>query len=426
MNLKNGSTTAPSPQFEDPLEIKAVDTSGKKKKGRRKAKPVWHINDRVEGLDNSRFRLLGDWSEREKSRQTWPPSCPITQVYTNKKYPEGEILFSGDRHLDEGNQARDVELFEDWNNVRRAAEAHREARKYLQSFVQPGMSYIDIVTRLENKYLELIEAEGLKAGRGFPTGVSPNHCAAHYTPNTGDTLALHEDDIVKVDFGVHVEGRIVDCAFTMAFNSKFDPLIECTKEATKAGIRAAGIDAVFGEVGSAIEEVLGAYEMEIDGKLVPIKPIRNLNGHSISKYHIHGGKTLPIVKSSDSTRMEEGEIFAIETFASTGRGWVDEVGECSHFMRADVPNYGAVTLKSARDLLKNIDTRFGTLPFCRRWLDELGSERHFSALKHLQEKDIVRPYPPLCDVKGSFTSQSEHTILLRPTCKEVVTKGDDF
>ena len=30
----------------------------------------------------------------------------------------------------------------------------------------------------------------LKAGIGFPTGLSLNHVAAHYTPNTGDKLIL--------------------------------------------------------------------------------------------------------------------------------------------------------------------------------------------------------------------------------------------
>ena len=37
-----------------------------------------------------------------------------------------------------------------------------------------------------------------------------------------------------------------------------------------------------------------------------------------------------------------------------------------------------------------------------------------------------QPYPPLCDVKGSYVSQFEHTILLRPTCKEVISRGDDY
>ncbi len=49
-----------------------------------------------------------------------------------------------------------------------------------------------------------------------------------------------------------------------------------------------------------------------------VKCIRNLNGHSISPYCIHAGKSVPIVKGGEATKMEEGEFFAIETFGSTG------------------------------------------------------------------------------------------------------------
>jgi methionine aminopeptidase len=36
-----------------------------------------------------------------------------------------------------------------------------------------------------------------------------------------------------------------------------------------------------------------------------VKCVRNLNGHSISPYRIHGGKSVPIVKGGEATKMEE-------------------------------------------------------------------------------------------------------------------------
>jgi methionyl aminopeptidase len=50
-------------------------------------------------------------------------------------------------------------------------------------------------------------------------------------------------------------------------------------------------------------------------------------------HRIHGGKTVPIVKNNSREKMEEGELYAIETFGSTGKGYVWEDGECSHYMR---------------------------------------------------------------------------------------------
>ena len=87
------------------------------------------------------------------------------------------------------------------------------------------------------------------SGIAFPTGCSINHCAAHYTPNPGDNTILKEDDVMKIDFGTHINGRIIDTAFTVAFNPTYDKLLEAVKDATNTGIREAGIDARLGEIG---------------------------------------------------------------------------------------------------------------------------------------------------------------------------------
>jgi methionyl aminopeptidase len=110
----------------------------------------------------------------------------------------------------------------------------------------------------------------------------------------------------------------------------------------------AGIDARLCDVGAAIQDVMESYEVEINGKVfegacsfillfvilrywkysdsmtiqiacfVAVKSVRNLNGHSIAPYQIHAGKSVPIVKGGEQTKMEEGEFYAIETFGSTG------------------------------------------------------------------------------------------------------------
>jgi len=83
-------------------------------------------------------------------------------------------------------------------------------------------------------------------------------------------------------------------------------------------------------------------------------------------------------------------------------------------------------LPKAKQLLGVIDRNFGTLAFCRRFLDRLGQDKYLMALKNLCDNGIVQPYPPLVDIKGSYVAQYEHTIMLRPTCKEVLTRGDDY
>merc|ERR1712098_1016903 len=124
----------------------------------------------------------------------------------------------------------------------------------------------------------MINENGLEAGLAFPTGCSRNHVAAHYTPNAGDNTVLEYDDVVKMDFGTHIKGRIIDCAWTMTFNPKYDGLKAAVQAATETGIKNAGIDARLCDVGAAIQEVMESHEVEIDGKTYQVKSIRNLNG----------------------------------------------------------------------------------------------------------------------------------------------------
>jgi methionyl aminopeptidase len=98
---------------------------------------------------------------------------------------------------------------------------------------------------------------------------------------------------MKVDFGTHINGQIIDCAFTVTFDEKYDQLVEAVKQSTYEGIKTAGIDVRLCDIGAAVEEVMTSYEVELDGKVYGVKPIRNLNGHSIGPYQIHAGKTVP-------------------------------------------------------------------------------------------------------------------------------------
>jgi len=309
---------------------------------------------------------------------------------------------------------------------------HRQVRKWAQRTIKPGMGLTEIAEGIEDSvrhltgHMGLEEGDNILGGVAFPTGLSRNNCAAHYSPNSGNTMVLDKDDVMKVDFGVHLNGRIIDSAFTVAFNPVYDNLLAAVKDATNTGIKEAGIDVRVCDIGAAIQEAMESYEVEIDGKTHPVKAIRNLTGHNIGQWQIHGGKSVPIVKGGDQTKMEEGEVFAIETFGSTGKGYVHEDMECSHY--AKIPDAPKVALRvsSAKTLLTSINKNFGTLPFARRYLDRLGHEKYLLGLNSLVSSGVLQDYPPLCDIKGSYTAQFEHTILLRPNVKEVVSRGDDY
>ena len=132
---------------------------------------------------------------------------------------------------------------------RQAAEIHRQVRQYAQSeLIKPGATLQSIAEGIEDGVRALSGHQGLEtgdmlnAGMGFPTGLCLNNVAAHWTPNPGGKdVILDKSDVLKVDFGVHVNGRIVDSAFTTAFDHTYNNLLTAVKEATNTGVKVSSL-----------------------------------------------------------------------------------------------------------------------------------------------------------------------------------------
>lgn len=130
--------------------------------------------------------------------QSSPPRVPVSTFFPSGNYPEGECSpYLNDnawrttseekRHLERLAAQEDASSPDNYNAIRRAAEVHRQVRRYARDNIKPGMKMVDIAEMIEDGTRALVEAQGMQRGIGFPTGLSRNHCAAHYTPNFGDT-----------------------------------------------------------------------------------------------------------------------------------------------------------------------------------------------------------------------------------------------
>lgn len=287
------------------------------------------------------------------TQQSNPPRVLLSNLFPNNSYPVGqEVPYVREntyrttseekRHLDRMNNDFLAEY-------RYGAEVHRQVRQAAQKHIQPGQTLTEICEYIEDSVRALTghpgleEGDNIKGGVAFPTGVNLDHIAAHYSPNAGNKTVLAKENVMKVDFGVHVNGRIVDSAFTMSFDHTYDKLLEAVKAATETGVKEAGIDVRMSDIGAAIQETMESYEGEVGSKTYPVKAIRNLNGHDILQWKIHGGKSVPIVKGNDQTKMEEGEVFAIETFGSTGNGYVrDDVRRFHGLQRKPANNINSM------------------------------------------------------------------------------------
>ncbi|KAJ6253505.1 methionine aminopeptidase 2 [Anaeramoeba flamelloides] len=363
--------------------------------------------------------------------QTSPPTIPVRELYPEGNFPKGVfheyINDNSYRTSSKEMQNKDRMVFSDrLKDLRLAAEVHRQTRQYAVSIIKPGIKLWDMCCKIEDMARMLISEKGLEAGLAFPTGCSLNHVAAHYTPNKGDDTILGESDVMKVDFGTHVNGYVIDSAFSVCFDPRYDTLLKASQEATNLAVKLAGIDARFSEIGAGVQELIESFELEIDGKTHPLFPVKNLNGHSLDQYVIHSGKSVPLVGGGSEIKMEEGEMYALETFATSGTGIVKDCGECSHYMVSRNSVLGGIRNNNARKLYGHLKRTFGTLAFCPRWIDRTGQSRYGLHLKNLVKGGVVRNYPPLGDNVGSFVSQFEHTLILRPNGKEVLSRGTDY
>lgn len=248
--------------------------------------------------------------------------------------------------------------------------------------------------------------EGYIRSRGaepaFPANLSRNAEAAHYTPAPEDRLAFEVGDLVKVDVGAHLDGAIADTAETVEVGEgrRHENLRRAVAEAVAAGIAEV-------RPGVAVDRISQAIERAIHQR--GLKPVRNLTGHTIQRYLLHAGKSIPNVSGASVDHLEEGEIVAIEPFATNGGGAIEN-GPFGHIVRFR-SDPGTSSEEAARWF-----GRFRTLPFTARWIPDV--ER--GALKRLRPK--LQSYPVFVEEAEGLVAQAEHTVLVGRSGAEVLTE----
>ena len=238
-----------------------------------------------------------------------------------------------------------------------------------------------------------VKEEG--AELAFPLNVSLNEDAAHDTASAGDTRIFSKGDVVKLDLGVQVDGYIADTATTVDLGNN-SLLIQASKEALEAAIRAVKPGVTAGVLGTAIQS-----EIESRG----YRPIGNLTGHGLDRYVLHRSPTIPNIANMSGPVLEEGMVFAIEPFATTGSG---RVGEKTRKEIYSQISKKPVRIPAARTILDTIKDRH-SLPFARRWLTDRKLD---IALPTLVRSGILHVYPVLADIPGALVSQHEHTVIV--------------
>ncbi|MCC6017809.1 MAG: type II methionyl aminopeptidase [Candidatus Verstraetearchaeota archaeon] len=278
----------------------------------------------------------------------------------------------------------------------KAGEIVNRVLRDLPRMVKPGVKVFDLCEKIENL---IIEGGGKPA---FPCNISINNIAAHYTAFPEDQSIIPDDAVVKVDIGAHFDGYIVDAATTISFNSKYDDMVEASRIALKNALKVIKPGVRVSTVSKEIERTISGFGY---------KPISNLTGHMLKRYILHGGKNIPNVYGEYPWIMEEGEIYAIEPFATDGIGSVTEMQQAYIYSLAKVHS-GRTRLE--KELLRYIYDNFKTLPFCERWLKNFNvkQENIREIIYRLVENGALNIYPVLREVKNGIVTQFETTVIV--------------
>ena len=290
-----------------------------------------------------------------------------------------------------------IKEFED--NLK-AGKIARECLLYGKSLIKEGQSVLSI--------LEKIEERILKSGGSiaFPAQISLNNTAAHFCPTKSNDLILGKD-VIKLDIGVHINGKVADNALTVDLSKQNTDLLKASEEALKNAIKLARPGIALREIGKTIQDTIKSHGFN---------PIKNLSGHGLGIFQVHTHPTIPNYDNGDEEELEEGMTIAIEPFASRGAGHINEKGVAGVFTVSKVP----VRLQLARDIINEYDNG---LPFARHWLERKYSANQTAlALKILETSGALNSYGPLVD--DGLVSQFENSIIVadKPT---VFTKSNE-
>ena len=278
----------------------------------------------------------------------------------------------------------------------------REAKNFGIAHVKAGGSSLELANAIES----LIRERGAQCA--FPVNIGVNEVAAHYTPSNSNDLKFRPGDVVKIDVGAHVDGYPADTAATVEVGTKnHSAMIRSAEEALTMCIEMVAPGTSISAMGATVSRVI---------KAAGFKPVQNLTGHSMERWNLHAGMSIPNIETKDKDQLREGMILAIEPFSTVGAGKVSGRGRGSI--------YRIVRDRKAPEdvyaLFTKMRTEFGPFPFAGRWCERLSPSSDALVTKMFR-LGMIMSYPILMDVGDGVVAQAEHSVIVTSDGCKVLT-----
>ena len=289
------------------------------------------------------------------------------------------------------------------DKYRLAGKITAKARDVGKALIKDGVSYIHVVNEIEKYMVE----NGARVA--FPVNMAIDNIAAHFTPKHDDKLVFQRGNVVKLDVGAHLNGYIADTAVTVEVGTQtWRELIKASQDALMVAIEMIRPGVNLGQLGKMVEQTITSYGF---------KPISNLTGHSLERYKLHAGISIPNVEEYSTGKVRSGDILAIEPFATNGVGKVKSWRN-SNIYRLIKPKI--TKNKDANNLLQAIQKYRRTLPFSERFAFKFVNGPD-GALSKLRQVRAITMYPILIEKGDGIITQAEHTVIVTEDGCEIIT-----
>lgn len=311
-----------------------------------------------------------------------------------------------------------------------AGDIVNDVMKKLVELVVEGAKVLDLCIKGD----ELIEqatagvynkvVKGVKTGKGiaFPTSISVNNAVAHFSPLASDPLssqALAKDDVVKVQFGAHIDGFAAISAETIIIGaSEANPVTGRRADVLQAAWHAAQVAMRLMKAGNknwavteAITKVSAAWDCKpVEGQLSCQQTQNVIDGKKRIILNPDAGQKTGF----ETAIFAEDEVYGIDVLVSSGEDGKarTEDSRTTIYQKEGTVNY-QLKMKNSRAVFSEVQKKAGAFPFNVRALED--EKRGRLGLQEAVQHGLIKPYEVIYTPANTFVAGFHFTIALLPS-----------
>jgi len=260
----------------------------------------------------------------------------------------------------------------------------------------------------------------LLKGIAFPTCVSINEQVCHNSPSKSEkeeeNVKLQDNDVVRIDLAVHVDGYIATVATTKILtnseiiNGKAADVFAAADVCHKAAIRLLKSGHSNKDITKLIHNVCETFK---------VNPAEGVLSHQLKRFVIDGSRCI-IQKLTgdhdvDDVTFKDFEVYGLDIVITSGEGKFKETEPRTTIFKRDEEVNAQIKRDSSIKVLKEIKEKHENFPFNISSLDQKVARLGIAELK---QTNMVVGYPVLCEKPKNFVIHIKSTILITP--KEIV------